>query len=405
VSTNIPNNSVNFAVTSPAWTISYSDGGVGPSGFSANPVRVQLKLTRPAGDTCYTPDSPFTVTVIACTTSTGAVNYQVDDGIIDIDYAAVPGTSEGYVQISGFVVDQAANSSSPNFSRITLNDVTPPVAGGIASPSSLPGGQSATFTAGLADNIDLLNFAPSLDYAGGTTFQYPVVTLGAYGVADGLLSTTTGSFTVASFVRAIEATLGTGRAGGAVSEATTVRFDVNDMEPTNTTTSTVGINAAVQFAAGGAVPSLSTGTTATIFAPANVLHGNFLHAAPSNASACRGTTAQCTVVTAQSTGLSATMTGPNSTFANPFVRVSYYYQDPVNARWYFIGDGAASASDNTLASTRTWTYSFTWVVTGLLDSTGAPLLGAIPVVAVGVHSSGTAVISTGTAQAVTITAT
>lgn len=404
VSTNIPNNSVNFAPTSPAWTISFSDGGVGPSGFSANPVRVQLKNTRPSGDSCFAPTSPITpATTIACLTNTGAVNYQADDGIIDIDYTLVPGTSEGYWQINGYVLDQAMNQSTPNFSRITLLDVTPPVVGGISGPSSLPGGSSATFTAGLADNIDLLNLMPSLDY-GATSFQFPTVTLGAYGVADGLLSTTTGNFTVANFMRSIEATLATGRAGGAVAEASLVRFDVNDMEPTNTTTSTLNINPAVQFAAGGAVPSLNT-VDATTFAPANVAHGNFVHAAPTNASVCRGTTAQCTVVTANSTVLSATMTGPNATFANPFVSVQFYYQDPVNSRWYLIGTGTPSASDNTVTSTRTWTYSTTWTVTGLTDSSGAPLLGAIPVVAVAVHSSGSALISTGTAQSVTITAT
>jgi Bacterial Ig-like domain (group 2) len=413
VSTNIPDASTNFAATSPAWTISFSDGGVGPSGFSANPVRVQVKKTTPAGDTCYVPDSPFTLTVVTgtgistngCTvTASGAAAYQIDDGIIDIDYVNVPGTSEGYWQIDGFVMDQATNASTPNFGRITLLDVTPPVVGGIAGPSSLPGGQSATFSAGLADNVDLLNIAPSLDY-GATTFQFPTVALGAYGVADGLLSSATGSFTVSAFTRAIEATLGTGRASGAVTEATTVRFDVNDMEPTNTTTATLGINPAVQFAAGGPVPSLNT-VSATIFAPANVAHGNFLNLAPNPVQVCQGTATACGTTPPASTVLSATMSGPNATFANPFVRVEFYYQDPVNARWYLIGTGTPSASDNTVTSTRTWTYSVTWTVTGLKDSSGAALVNAaVNLVAVGVHSSGSALISTGTPQTIDITAT
>ena len=100
------------------------------------------------------------------------------------------------------------------------------------------------------------------------------------------------------------------------------------------------------------------------------------------------------------------MTGPNSTFANPFARVEFYYQDPVNARWYQIGVGTPSASDNTVTSTRTWTYSVTWTVTGLLDSAGAPLVNpAVPLVAVGVHSSGSALISLGTPITIDITAT
>jgi hypothetical protein len=100
------------------------------------------------------------------------------------------------------------------------------------------------------------------------------------------------------------------------------------------------------------------------------------------------------------------MTGPNATFANPFTQVQFYYQDPVNARWYLVGTGTPAATDNTVTSTRTWTYSFTWNVTGLTDSAGNPLVNAaVPLVAVGVHASGSAIISTGTPQTIDITAT
>jgi hypothetical protein len=403
VSAVIANNSINV-VNIPAWVISFSDGGVGPSGFSASPVSVQLKNTRPAGATCYIPDNAFTLTTVACLTSSGAVNYQADDGIVEIDYAAVPGTSEGYWQIDAFVRDQAKNFSKPSVARTTLNDVTAPVLGGISSPSSLPGGQAASFSAGIADNVDLLNLMPWLNYF-GIVLQGNTVTLGAYGVADGLVSNTTGTYSVASFMRAIEPTTGAGRAGGGPIEASDVGFDVNDVALNQTTTS-VFINPAVQFAAGGAVPSLTLPPTDVIFAPVNVLHGNFLHLPPSNPQVCRGTSAACGATPPASTVLSATMTGPNSTFANPFNRVEFYYQDPVNARWYLIGTGTPSASDNTVTSTRTWTYSVTWTVTGLLDSTGAPLVNAaVNLVAIGVHSTGSAVISTGTPQTIDITAT
>jgi hypothetical protein len=395
------------AAVAPAWTIGFTDGGVGPSGFAADPVRVQLKKTRPAGSTCYIPQNPIDVTApgqVACLTSSGAVNYRPDDGLIDIAdvggaFAIPNNAEEGYWEINGFVRDQALNFSKPDFFRITLLDGTPPVAGGISCPSSMPGGANVTCSAGLGDNIDLGRLLPFLSY-GGFNFQFPAVTLGTYGAADGLVSTATGNFTAVAFMRAIEATLGTGRAGGAVTEAQTLTFDITDIAG-NLASTNVNINAAVQFAAGGAVPSLTVAPTDVIFAPANVLHGNFLHLAPSNATVCSdAASAACT--SPRSTVLSSTMTGPNATFANPFVRVEYYYQDPVNARWYLIGTGTPAASDNTVTSTRTWTYTFTWTVSGLLDSSGAQLLGALPVVAVGVHSSGSALISTGTAQAVTL---
>jgi hypothetical protein len=401
-----PNLSTNIALN-PAWTISFSDAGVGPSGFSALPVSVQLKNTTPAGSTCYIPQSPVDPTLagqVACTTSSGAINYQVDDGVIDVDLTLVPGTSEGYWEITAFVRDQAMNFSKPNTDRITLNDVTPPVIGGIAGPSSLPGGANVTFSAGLADNVDLGWIEPYLTYGGGPVLQYPDVTLGAYGVLDGLVSTTTGNFTIGGFVRSVEASIATGRSGGVVNEASQVDFDVFDIA-TNTSNAFVNIIPAVQFAAGGPIPALSV-ISPTIFAPADVNHGNFIHQAPSAPQVCQGTAAACGSTPPASTVLSATMTGPNATFANPFIRVEFYYQDPVNARWYLIGVGAASASDNTVTTTRTWTYSNTWTVTGLLDSAGAPLVNALlPIVAVGVHSTGSAIISTGTPQTIDITAT
>jgi hypothetical protein len=183
-----------------------------------------------------------------------------------------------------------------------------------------------------------------------------------------------------------------------VAEAFQVRFDVRDVA-TNLATGTLGINGAVQFAAGGAVPDLAT-ISPVIFAPTTgptgVEHGNLLSGAPSAATTCALATGCGT--TPASTVLTATMTGPNSTFANPFVRVEFYYQDPVNSRWYLIGTGAPSASDNTVTSTRTWTYSFTWTVTGLTASDGTAFAAtpgtAIPVVAVAVHSSGSAVATT-----------
>ncbi len=311
----VANNSTNPAIpASPAatWTVSYSDGGVGPSGFTANPVFAQLKKTLPAGATCY--DQPFNLPLgtVACLTSTGAVNYRADDGIALVDPA-----QEGYWELNAYVLDQALNCSgqassgacppaTPTISRITLIDVTVPVVGGISGPSSLPGGASATWTAGLSDNVDLGSITPSLDYGAFPTFSSPKVTLGAYGVADGLVSTTTGSYTTPSFMRAIEGTLATGRANAAVQEATTVRFDVRDVA-TNLTTATLGINPAVEFATSGPVPSLTVAPNDAIFAPVNVAHGNFLQLAPSNATVCRGTAAQCTVNPA-STVLSATMT-------------------------------------------------------------------------------------------------
>jgi hypothetical protein len=321
------------------------------------------------------------------------------------------------------VVDAAwPGNASTTSQQVLLNDVTPPVIGGISSPSSLPGGAPATFTAPLGDNVDLGRIMPSIDYgAGPITFQGASVTLGTYGVAD-LVGSSTGTWTIPAFMRAAEGTTAAGRADGVVAEAMFVRFDVRDVA-NNNTTSTLAINTAVRFPltpSGSAVPSLNTIAPA-IFAPTvgpgvppGNDHGNFLHGPPSSATVCDGTASACGSSPPANTVLSVTMTGPNATFANPFVRVEFYYQDPANGRWYLIGNGTASPSDNSVTATRTWTYSITWTVTGLLDSTGVPLSGAtaptvssrvINLMAVGVHSSGSALTTSGSPQSVTVSST
>jgi hypothetical protein len=261
------------------------------------------------------------------------------------------------------------------------------------------------------DNVDLGTLDPFLTYAGGTVFQWPSVTLGAYGFADGLVGAATGNFNVANFVRSIEGTTAAGRANATPNAATTVTFDVYDVA-LNLTSAALGITPAVVFGAGGIIPALGTAATGTAavdsatFNPTNALHGNFIHLVPNPAQVCQGGATACGASPPATTVLSATMTGPNATFANPFTQVQFYYQDPVNTRWYLAGTGTAAASDNTVTSTRTWTYSFTWDVTGLTDSAGNPLVNAaVPLVAVGIHASGSAIISTGTPITIDITAT
>jgi hypothetical protein len=381
---------------------------VGPSGFLPNPFRVVVRRHLPAGVTCFLPDNVWANNTAACTTSAGDTIYRQDDGLVDVPAGLPPAAgTEGYWRVTVYAIDAAwPGNQSADSSRITLLDVTAPVVGGISAPASLPGGQAASFTAPLVDNVDLGTLNPFLTYAGGTVFQWPTVTLGMYGVADGLVGAATGNFNVANFVRSIEGTTGAGRANTTPNAATTVTFDVLDVAQ-NLTTAALGITPAVVFGAGGIIPALGTAATGTAAVdsatvnPTNALHGNFLHLAPSNATVCSDPAA-ATCTSPRSSVLSATMTGPNATFANPFTSVQFYYQDPVNSRWYLVGTATPAASDNTVTSTRTWTYSYTWTVSGALDSTGAQLLGALPIVAVGIHASGSAIISTGTAQNLTL---
>ena len=208
--TGVANNSTNPAAAAPAWTvgppIDTGTGGAGPAGFLPNPFRVILERHLPAGVTCFLPDDAYAGNTTACATSGGTPIYQADNGIVDVPtglVAPAAAGTEGYWHMIIHAVDAAwPGNESADSSRLTLNDVTPPVVGGISGPSSLVGGQQATFTSGLADNVDLGKLSPFLRYVGGYAFQWPVVTLGAYGYSDGLVAAATGTFNIpTSFVR------------------------------------------------------------------------------------------------------------------------------------------------------------------------------------------------------------
>ncbi|MGH7500939.1 MAG: Ig-like domain-containing protein [Longimicrobiales bacterium] len=406
--------STNPVAVVPAWTVGPAiDAGVGPSGFLPNPFRVIVERHRPGNVTCFLPDNLFADNNVNCVDSNGDPLYNADDGLVDVPAGLAPAAgTEGYWHLIVHAVDAAwPGNVSADSQRTTLFDVTPPVVGGISAPASLPGGAAATFTAPLVDNVDLGAISPFLTYAGGTLFQSPSVTLGAYGFADGLVGSAAGNFAVTNFTRSIEGTTAAGRANATPNAATDVTFDVTDVAA-NLTSATLNISAAVTFGAGGIIPALGTAATgapavdSATFNPTNALHGNFVHQAANPAQVCQGGSSACGSSPPASTVLSVTMTGPNATFANPFTQVQFYYQDPLNARWYLIGTGTPAASDNTVTSTRTWTYSFTWTVTGLTDSAGNPLVNpAVNLVAVGTHASGSAIISTGTPITIDITAT
>jgi hypothetical protein len=301
-------------------------------------------------------------------------------------------------------ISAEVSGSSVRFShralRPPLNDVVPPVIGPLVGPASLPGGATVTFTAPLSDDIGLGRLTPSIDF-GATTIQSQPMILGTYGGSEEMVRNASGVWTIPAFMRAIQGTAPTGRASGPVAEADTVRFELRDLGG-NRTRATSAINAAVRLPIGGAVPSLNSVAPA-IFTPADPRYGSFLLLAPSVPTVCSGTQVACGA-TPPATLLSATMTGPTS-FANPFVRVEFYWRDPFSGRWNLIGSGAPSVNDNAVTNLRTWTYTANWTVTGLANGAGALLVDpVIHLTAIGVHSSGSALISSGSPRTVAVAA-
>ncbi|MCI0436252.1 MAG: hypothetical protein L0271_21805, partial [Gemmatimonadetes bacterium] len=391
--TGMPDGSTNTGLTT--WTVTFAS----PTTPAPLPARVQLRLDRPGDPTCFMPDNPMTLSSVDCTTATGSINYQSDDGIVQLDLSNMPGTSEGYWTVTAKVVD-AGGTQSDSVMSVTLNDVTPPAAGGIAVPASIAGAAAVTFTAGVDDNVGLGRVERSLAYS-GVVFADTASILGSYGVAAGLVQSGTATMPIASFVRSVELTFANGRASATVFGASQIRFRVSDVAG-NSTLEASDILSQVLLGAGGSLPSFLTSNPAA-FAPANPAHGNFVTQAASPSTLCSSTTG-CGPTSSLGTTVTVTMTGPSGTFFNPFSRVEFYWRDPTDDRWARITTAAGPMiTDNTVTNTRTLTWSAQWTVTGLLGSTGAQLLGPITFMAVGVASSGSALLSNGTAGTVTLT--
>jgi hypothetical protein len=410
-----PNNSTNCLFAPPSnpascagqtgWTVSFSDAGIGPSGFNVNPVQTKLELILATGITCYNATVTPATALANCTTNGGIVQ---DDGV-----STLP-TTNGYWRITTTVTD-AANNVSTQSVIVTLNDNVAPVAGGISSPASIAGGTAVTFSSALQDNVELGDVTGATTFTGaGFTLIDSRQAIGTYG-PDAIVNTSPGTFNIASFVRSVETTAAGGLPTGAVSPATIFEYaarDVAGVQLNNlvadgcppagaadgTTTQNcilrnVNISAAVNLGSNNTFPAFTALNTAN---GTNPLWGLFLQAAPSNATVCtKANAVACAPAQPFTTTLTATVTGQAAVFANPFSRVVFAFQD-ANGRWVPIGTAAVTVTDNTVTSTRTFTYTLTWTPTGL------PTYAA-PVRAIGVASTGSALL-TGT-QVVNLTAT
>jgi hypothetical protein len=94
-----------------------------------------------------------------------------------------------------------------------------------------------------------------------------------------------------------------------------------------------------------------------------------------------------------STLLRATLTGPAGSFASPFASVNFYYLDNITGKAELIGPASVVVTDNTITSTRTYTYTGSWDATSLKVRPAA--IGGVPTqfIAIGVTATGDALIS------------
>jgi predicted small lipoprotein YifL len=371
------------------WTVSFSDAGVGPSGFNADPVSVKLERILLGGTTCHDPD---TGAAVSCTTASGFV---ADDGMITLP------APDGYYRLTTYVSDAADNESTQTV-ILTLRDYAEPVAGGIASPASITGGAAVSFSSALVDNVELGDVTGTNVFgAAGVYLVDSRQTIGTYGV-DQIHASSPGAFNIARFIRSVEMTTGAGLPDGTVAPATGFEYaarDVAGVEVNNNYADgcpaagsgdgsvtqncilrAVDISAAVNLGSENTFPAYTGLTDANGVNPA---HGLFVHQAPSDVTV--------DLSAGESTTLTTTLTGPAATFANPFTMVRYYIED-ANGRWFPIGTATVTVTDDTVLNTRTYTFMYVWTPTNLPPA-------AIDVIAVGTNASGSALLS----QAQTVT--
>jgi hypothetical protein len=179
-----------------------------------------------------------------------------------------------------------------------------------------------------------------------------------------------------------------------VNEAQTMLISLSDVA-LNPQSAGFNINPAVR-PIGTAIPPLAV-ISPTAFASPVSSHSAFVQSVPTATTVCRSTVA---CINPASTILRVTMNGASGTFLNPFQRVVFYYLDAAVGWWVLIGSSATPTVTDT-GNERIYSYSLFWNVSGLMTTGGQPLLGAVAVRAVGVHSSGSALVSTNTQRTIT----
>lgn len=411
----------NGVATAPApgaantFTFSASDAGVGPSAIKQ--FNVKVEQITPTGTTCLTPAGALFAGTGSCGGAAAGVTVVAAAGNPAAATVTLPDAS-AYYRITVTAQDFAGNTSTAT-TIVQLRDFVRPTVGGMATPSSIVGNTSVSFSAPMSDDVELGDILPTIGYTQNAVNVYlanPRRTIGTYGF-DVFSNSDAGTFTVDQFIRSIETTAGN-IPSGVISLATLAQADVRDVAGVqlndacpaanagdgagtqNCFQREANITAAVSFGMNNAAET-SFGSANRPFGTGVNNQGNFFAqtdaagAVPAaNTNACSnnpvGANAGCNVVTATTVGLFAQAKGPSQTFAAPFARLAFYAIDPVTGRAFKVCDAAApTAVDNTVNNTRTWTYNCTWSV----QTTSPNAAGVYQVFALGVDSTGRALMS------------
>jgi hypothetical protein len=351
----------------PMWSVAPADNASGFTNNPAGPLRVSLtRLGTNNATTCVVG------TGTACTAAARPVAFDATGGT---------GT-EGYYTVTIDLVDQAGNATRLITTQLNGYDINnPSFAGGISLPSLIAGATTNTFTASVADNLDLGSIFGVVNYPGAaTSIQYPTQTIGTFGPALEQTSNNFG-YQVADWIRCLNPQNSFAAAANPPAGITLTVSDQTTIPGTNT--------ASLASPAFGANAQVCSGTVG------NVAINSFIQ----NALVYPGTATQVDLDGASMVAASATTVAlqvvadvPLNTSADPFSRVDFYY---VNTAGNLVKIGTATPVLSQTITNRTYTYNFTW------DPAAPVQTGNVTVVGLGIDAQGDAVFATN-ATSVTI---
>jgi hypothetical protein len=324
------------------------------------------------------------------------VLYDVIGGAVPPAASTADGLG-GYYTTEIITIDEAGNRAAPLTVTI-VEDATAPSVAGVALPGSIAPNSSVAFSGSATDNVDLVGAYAVLNYSGtGMNLRYPTTSGPGTAFDNTLTRSATVTANVNNFIRSLApATAGTPASSVTGNQPSTVQLNAVDevgnvgglAAPASLAATTFGTETATswssQFNAGFAVAASKT-TISNCPAPTG-----------SQTTGC-GPAGKTTAANPTSTVLTATASGATATFSNPFSTVTFWYQNGLGEWVQFASTSAATVTDN--GTNRMWAYSVTFDP-GATGPDGMvltpPDAGTIvlPVLAIGVNSSGDAVTTT-----------
>ena len=317
--------------------------------------------------------------------------------------------ASGYITTRLVTVDVAGNQAV-TFTRTIAEDGTSPTVSSLDLPGSLTGNSTASVSASVSDNMDIVGSSAAVNYAtptgSATAFTLQYGNTAGPGVAfDNVLTrSATVSPTIPNFIKNLQVNNGTAAVGAPAAGGNATSISVTGVDESGRTGTLTGTLApAVSLVAG------STTTFSSNFNAGFSISASTTTISNCPAAGCQAFVGGATVAAANPTSTTVTVTaaGVTGLFNNPFAggSVGIWYQLGGTGPWFLAGNaGAGSTRDNGVNRFWDYTFSFDAPATTPNGASLTPPAGSsfsVDIRAIGVNTAGDAVAS----PALTITLT